>query len=113
MVFVDGEVVGGMTEFHDNDRLHFALPLYERDPDELMCVNFNLAIQMVEHPEQITWDLTNETSGDIVLKGGPYAKPHAMYREFACLPDGTYMFTIYDSAGTETSATSAVSRIHF
>ena len=31
--------------------------------------------------------------------GGPYKKPFATYREFGCIPDDTYAFTIFDSGG--------------
>jgi len=31
--------------------------------------------------------------------GGPYKKPFATYREFGCIPDDTYAFTIFDFGG--------------
>jgi len=34
-----------------------------------------------------------------ILAGGPYKKPFATYREFGCIPDDTYAFTIFDSGG--------------
>ena len=35
----------------------------------------------------------------LLFAGGPYTIPNGIYTEMACLPDGQYFFTIYDSAG--------------
>ena len=35
----------------------------------------------------------------MIFVGGPYKKPFATYREFGCIPDDTYAFTIFDSGG--------------
>ena len=37
--------------------------------------------------------------------GGPYKTPFVTYREFGCIPDATYAFTIFDSGADDPSTT--------
>jgi hypothetical protein len=57
-------------------------------------INFDLL------PSQVTWDFV-DAAGNIVLDGGPYDNSYSNDTaiEIACLPDGCYEFTMYDSGG--------------
>ena len=61
---------------------------------------FKLVIRTDDEPELITWDVTNTSTGEVVVSGGPYTDPHHQYTEnFELEDDGCYMFTIYDAGG--------------
>ena len=60
---------------------------------------FKLVIKTDDEPQNITWEVTN-TSGEVVVSGGPYAEAHKQYTEnFELNSDDCYMFTIYDAGG--------------
>ena len=59
-----------------------------------------LTINLDNYPEETSWDIRN-ASGTVVASGGTYgSQPDgSTVTETACLPDGCYDFTIYDSYG--------------
>eukprot|EP00585_Thalassiosira_rotula_P009544 CAMPEP_0196141824 /NCGR_PEP_ID=MMETSP0910-20130528/10656_1 /TAXON_ID=49265 /ORGANISM="Thalassiosira rotula, Strain GSO102" /LENGTH=1250 /DNA_ID=CAMNT_0041403051 /DNA_START=75 /DNA_END=3827 /DNA_ORIENTATION=+ len=104
-IFIDGLPIGFMTDFRDVDIVKFRLPLYQRELNDEMSVidghpvcsgDFFLILVTDENPQGITWNVTNE-DGETVVDGGPYDKVYGLYREFACLPDGQFTFTLYNS----------------
>jgi thiol-disulfide isomerase/thioredoxin len=59
-----------------------------------------LVIRTDDNPELITWEVTNTSTGEVVVNGGPYTDAHHQYTEnFTLEDDGCYMFTIYDAGG--------------
>jgi len=82
--------------------VNFRLPLYQRElNDDVLLFNeppacvgdFFLTIDTGDKPQLITWDVIDE-DGETLVEGGPYSKALGGYREFACLPDGNFTFTI-------------------
>ncbi len=60
---------------------------------------FKLVLRTDDEPQLITWEVTN-TSGEVVVSGGPYEEAHKQYTDnFELNSDDCYMFTIYDAGG--------------
>jgi hypothetical protein len=87
-------VNGGDDDFQINDtiRKSFAkAPVVEDD--------ISLMIKLDSHPEEITWEITND-AGQIVFSGGPYSTPNGFISEVLEFETtDCYRFTIYDAAG--------------
>lgn len=59
-----------------------------------------LSIRTDANPQETTWKVTNLSTGEVVLEGGPYEEPNTMYTEtLEITGDGCYDFTIYDAGG--------------
>lgn len=54
---------------------------------------------------EVTWELTEDASSDVVYSGGPYSDAVETYEFDWCLANGCYTFTIYDSYGDGMSGT--------
>ena len=100
-IYVDGNFVGGSVSFYDNEELTFPVPFYGDEStanDYEWCTgDFYVAIVTDQWPWETSWELINVDDGELVLSGGPYYNPSAIYTQRSCLPDGKYEFTIYDS----------------
>ena len=62
------------------------------------CVTVDLTIDTDQYPGETTWAIT-DGSGATVASGGPYNNANSTFTESACLPNGCYTFTIFDSYG--------------
>ncbi len=66
------------------------------------CGDVNLDINFDANPTQSSWDITDD-NGNVVASGGPYGNQFVSSNlnlsPAACLPDGCYTLTFYDSAG--------------
>ena len=61
------------------------------------CVDFELAIQLDQHPGDTSWKVINEF-GKVVAEGGDYDQKFGIVAYQECLPwDGCYVFELYDS----------------
>jgi len=59
-----------------------------------------LTIRSDNNPQEITWTVTNISTNEIVLQGGPYDQSNHTYNEtLEIVGDGCYDFTIYDAGG--------------
>jgi len=100
--------LGVSSFFFHEERMTFALPFdggegEEEDGGSSMAQpcsdDFVLAIKTDKYPNQTTWDVIDNDSGDEVLKGGPYDLPYTVYTRRACLPHGNYTFHMKDDGG--------------
>lgn len=87
-------VNGGDDDYQINDTIlkSFAkAPVVEDD--------VSLMIKLDSHPEEITWEITND-AGQVVFSGGPYTTPNGFISEVLEFETtDCYRFTIYDAAG--------------
>ncbi len=63
--------------------------------------HINLILKTDSDPEETTWEIAN-SSGDVVLSGGPYTQAGSyviMNEQFAPEETGCYSFRIYDTGG--------------
>jgi hypothetical protein len=59
-----------------------------------------LSIRTDSNPQETTWKVTNLSTGEVVLEGGPYDQANHMYNETLDITgDGCFDFTIYDAGG--------------
>ena len=71
----------------------------EKSPDVVGKV-LKLTVRTDSNPQETTWKLTNLSTGEVVLEGGPYDSPNHNYTEtLNVTEDGCYDFTIYDAGG--------------
>jgi len=61
-------------------------------------IGVSLIIDPDYYADETTWRI-RDASGNTVASGGPYSRGIDNAVEAACLPDGCYSFTIYDSYG--------------
>ena len=59
-----------------------------------------LTIALDNSPNETTWEVMNQVTGEITASGGPYLFDGATIEEKFCLsPDSCYVFTMYDAGG--------------
>ena len=89
-------VNGGTDEAPSNN---VASCEFDKSP-EIVNKVLKLTIRTDAYPQETTWKLTNLTTGEVVLEGGPYDTPNHAYTEVLDVTsDGCYDFTIYDAGG--------------
>ena len=70
---------------------------FQRD---FLSTQVTLTIVLDESPNETTWQVVNQGSGEITASGGPYIGPGAMIEEIFCVsPDSCYVFTMFDAGG--------------
>ncbi|HCY47035.1 MAG TPA: lysyl endopeptidase, partial [Flavobacteriales bacterium] len=57
---------------------------------------FQLNLTLDEYPEETTWEVSDGAT--VLASGGPYSVEGALVVEEFCLPEGCFVFTIYDEA---------------
>ena len=68
-------------------------------PENVATV-MKLSIRTDNNPQETTWKITNLSTGQVILEGGPYEQINHMYTEtLEITDDGCYDFTIYDAGG--------------
>ena len=68
--------------------------------NDFLGVEMILTIFTDESPQETTWEVMEQETGDIVAEGGPYTESSANQEEIFCLdPDKCYVFTMYDAGG--------------
>eukprot|EP00956_Cyclotella_meneghiniana_P015005 scaffold22737_cov80-Cyclotella_meneghiniana.AAC.2 len=99
-IVADGVKLGVSSFFFHEDEMTFTLPFVGDEDDgdgETECADdFFLVIKTDDNPEEITWNIVDNDSGDIVMEGGPYELPQSVYTKRACMVDGNYTFNIRD-----------------
>ena len=84
-----------------NEKLMFQIPFTGDEPDIYevgWCTgDFYFAIISDIKSQETSWSLTGNQG--FFLQGGGYDMPFTVYSQRACLPDGTFVFTIYDFGG--------------
>ena len=50
-------------------------------------------------PEDISWEVTSDVSGAVVVERDLYTDRNTVHEDTACLPEGCYTFVINDSWG--------------
>ena len=89
-------VNSGNDEAPSNDLTSFEI----KGSPETVGKVLKLSIRTDDHPEETTWKITNLTTGEVVLEGGPYEQPNTMYTTtLEITGDGCYDFTIFDAGG--------------
>jgi len=93
---VEVVTINGAADDYENS-------VYTKDFDaaeEVVAKTFKLTVRTDDEPENITWDVVNTNTGDVVVSGGPYAEANKTYTEnFDLSEDACYRFTIYDAGG--------------
>ena len=97
-------MLGGSDSFFLNDEFSFSLPFYGDEPDGdgyAYCSNdFFMVFYTDDHPEQNSFELYHQETDQVIVRGGPYHEgPGSLYYSRACLPDGVYNLTLFDSEG--------------
>ena len=64
-----------------------------------IAVNWTFDINTDEYPEETTWAITDNSTGETVASGGPYADAFTLISESGTFCEGCYTFTINDSYG--------------
>jgi len=68
--------------------------------EEVVGKSFKLVIRTDNDPQDVTWEVANTNTGDVVFSGGPYEEANKLYTElFELNEDGCYVLTIYDAGG--------------
>ena len=89
-------VNGGDDEAPYNDITDFTI----KGARDNVNTTLKLSIRTDTNPEETTWKVTDMTTGEVILEGGPYDTPNHAYNETLVIPsDGCYDFTIYDAGG--------------
>lgn len=89
-------VNGGNDEALENNTTTFEI----KGARENVNTTLKLSIRTDTNPEETTWKVTDLSTGEVVLEGGPYDTPNHSYNETLVIPsDGCYDFTIYDAGG--------------
>ncbi|KAL7432174.1 hypothetical protein ACHAXM_002991 [Skeletonema potamos] len=104
IIYSNETLLGGSDSFFLNEEFSFSVPYYgdELDADGMVhCSNdFFLVFFTDSHPEHNTFELYHEETEQVLVRGGPYHMgPNALYYSRACLPDGVFNLTFFDSAG--------------
>ena len=87
---------GGSDEAPMNDVATFDIT---GAPENVAKV-LKLSIRTDSNPQETTWKVTNLSTGEVVLEGGPYDQANHMYNEtLEITGDGCFDFTIYDAGG--------------
>lgn len=55
---------------------------------------FQLNLTLDEYPEETTWEVSDGAT--VIASGGPYTEESVLVIEEFCLPEGCFVFTIYD-----------------
>lgn len=99
-IVADGVKLGVSSFFFHEDEMTFTLPFVgdedDGDGDTECADDFFLVIKTDGNPEEVTWNIVDNDSGDIVMEGGPYELSQAVYTKRACMVDGNYTFNIRD-----------------
>ena len=89
-------VNGGDDEAPTNDVASFEI----KGAPENVAKVLKLSIRTDSNPQETTWKVTDISTGEVVLEGGPYEQANHMYTETLDITcDGCYDFTIYDAGG--------------
>jgi len=97
IINADGIDFGVSSWFLDDEQMTFSLPLVE---DVGFCSDdFLLVVKTDDKPEETSWDVVDNDSGETVLRGGPYSLPQSVHTQRACLSDGNYTFNMHDLGG--------------
>ena len=89
-------VNGGADEAPTND---IALFDFKGAP-ETVGKTLKLTVRTDNNPQEVTWQVKNMATGEVVQAGGPYDTPNHNYTEtIEITGDGCYDFTIFDAGG--------------
>jgi len=104
LIYSNETMIGGSDSFFLNDEFSFSVPFYGDEPDgdgNVHCSNdFFMVFYSDDHPEQNTFELYHQETDQVIVRGGPYHEgPGSLYYTRACLPDGVYNLTLFDSNG--------------
>lgn len=69
------------------------------DPTPTPCVQITVEIRTDDNPDQTSWTMADECTGDTVIDGPIVTSPNTLYSNTFCLPPSVYKFTIIDSIG--------------
>ena len=93
-IFTDDVLVGGsVLVIGYNEKFTFSVPYNE---DKYCSEDFVLVVKTDSWPEETTWNLIDASGKELII-GGPYQEPSTIYIHRACLPGGTFEFSIYDA----------------
>lgn len=89
--------VNGVTDQSATNNI--ASTTFDGSPENV-GVTIKLQLRTDANPQETTWKLTNLTTGETVLEGGPYDEANHVYNEtLAINADGCYDFTVFDTGG--------------
>lgn len=99
-IIADDVKLGVSSFFFHDEEMTFSLP-FEGDEDDgdndTACADdFFLVVKTDDAPEETSWTVVDNVSGEKVLEGGNYKLPWAVYTKRACLADGEYTLNIKD-----------------
>ena len=67
--------------------------------DDFLGVELTLTILPDESPEETTWEIKDQVTGEIIQEGGPYVESINQEEKFCLDPDRCYVFTMFDAGG--------------
>ena len=112
-IAANGITLGVSSFFFHEEKMTFELPFDDAEikeeeysnsggnakNDSACTDDFYLAIKTDGNPEETSWNVIDNDTGNQVLAGGPYSLKWAVYSHRACLPNGNYTFNIVDDGG--------------
>jgi len=93
----DGGVVSNGGSFGNSERKTFSTPNTPTDPPSpspVDCYDVSVNLVFDTYAEDTTWDISQ--NGAVVVQSTPYTNGLTEIEEELCLPQGDYVFTIYD-----------------
>jgi len=90
--FINLETLEEATPSNNIDRYQF--------PGDFLALEMILTLVTDNSPNETTWEVTNQVTGDIIASGGPYLEAEVLIKEKFCVhPDSCYTFTMFDAGG--------------
>lgn len=84
----------------DEDSMNDIATLNIKGAPDIVGKVLKLTIRTDNNPQETSWKVTNLTTGEVVLEGGPYEQANHNYTETLNITgDGCFDFTIYDAGG--------------
>ena len=98
----DGDVVSDGGSFGKSETKIFSTPSFDNtstptdppSPSPVDCYDVSVNLVFDTYAEDTTWDISQ--NGAVVTRSPPYTNGLTEIEEELCLPQGDYVFTIYD-----------------
>ncbi|MBT8197632.1 MAG: HYR domain-containing protein, partial [Acidimicrobiia bacterium] len=93
-VLFDGEVVGSGAEFGDSETTANIGGGCPCEGDEI-----TVSILFDDFPGETSFEIRDASTGKVVASGDGFTEPGGTFEESYCLPEGCYVFEIFDAFG--------------
>lgn len=90
--FINLETQEEATPSNNIDRYQF--------PEDFLALEMLLTLVTDNSPNETTWEVTSQATGEVIASGGPYLEAEVLIEENFCVhPDSCYTFTMFDAGG--------------